>query len=299
MHTLNDRNIPCLYVKSARYTYQISMVFRMARQMSPCLLILEDIDTIVTPSTRSYFFNEVDGLENNDGILMIASTNHLDQLDPGLSKRPSRFDRKYLFPLPNKDERTLYCQYWRNKLKNKEEIEFPKSLCGPMAAITDRFSFAYLKEAFVSTLLEIARNHTDNLGIDADVHGLDSDDFEGLDKYELWRYFKEQVRVLKDEMGNKAAGSSVGEYGEPMRGGRALPVPGEMEPPFEPTSVSRGEDIGAGSNIGTLPHRPIAHGKATATSEENVDRKFFQPLALLASQEEEGCDSGLRRAGWF
>lgn len=40
------------------------------------MLVLEDIDTIVTSSTRSYFFNEVDGLENNDGILMIATTNH-------------------------------------------------------------------------------------------------------------------------------------------------------------------------------------------------------------------------------
>lgn len=48
----------------------------MARQMSPCLLVLEDIDTIVTERTRSYFFNEVDGLASNDGILMIASTNH-------------------------------------------------------------------------------------------------------------------------------------------------------------------------------------------------------------------------------
>jgi AAA+ superfamily predicted ATPase len=48
----------------------------MARSMTPCMLVLEDIDTIVTNSTRSYFFNEVDGLENNDGILMIATTNH-------------------------------------------------------------------------------------------------------------------------------------------------------------------------------------------------------------------------------
>ena len=40
--------------------------------MSPCMLILEDIDTIVTPGSRSYFFNEVDGLENNDGIFMVG-----------------------------------------------------------------------------------------------------------------------------------------------------------------------------------------------------------------------------------
>lgn len=97
-----------LYVKNAPYNWNIRSVFQMARAMTPCMLVLEDIDTIVTQATRSYFFNEVDGLENNDGILMIASTNHLDELDPGLSKRPSRFDRKYLFPLPNRDERAQY-----------------------------------------------------------------------------------------------------------------------------------------------------------------------------------------------
>lgn len=110
MHTMYKRNPPVvtLYVKSAPYTYNIRGVFMMARAMAPCMLVLEDIDTIVTKSTRSYFFNEVDGLENNNGILMVATTNHLDELDPGLSKRPSRFDRKYLFPLPNKVERSLY-----------------------------------------------------------------------------------------------------------------------------------------------------------------------------------------------
>lgn len=53
-------SIPSLYVKSATSTYSIRNVFQQARYMSPCLLIFEDIDTVVTNSTRSYFFNEVD-----------------------------------------------------------------------------------------------------------------------------------------------------------------------------------------------------------------------------------------------
>lgn len=71
MHTLYDRKSPVvtLYVKSATYSYHIRSIFQMARSMAPCMLVLEDIDTIVTSSTRSYFFNEVDGLENNDGEL--------------------------------------------------------------------------------------------------------------------------------------------------------------------------------------------------------------------------------------
>jgi transitional endoplasmic reticulum ATPase len=69
MHTLQERERPVvtLYVKAAPSSYDIRSVFQMARSMTPCMLVLEDIDTIVTQRTRSYFFNEVDGLENNDG----------------------------------------------------------------------------------------------------------------------------------------------------------------------------------------------------------------------------------------
>lgn len=215
MHSLSTisstvgRQIPALYVKSAPRTYDIRQIFLQARAMAPCMLILEDIDTIVTRSSRSYFFNEVDGLENNDGIFMVASTNHLDQLDPGLSSRPSRFDRKYLFPLPNKHERTLYCEYWRNKLKSKPAIKFPRKLCPAIAGITDDFSFAYLQELFVATLLAIAGHRSED---DARRNGGgndDDDDGGDLDHYELWREVKKQVQALRNEMGNSNASATA------------------------------------------------------------------------------------------
>ena len=83
MHTVSNRKTftPSLYVKSALGTYNIRRVFAMARLMAPCLLIFEDIDTIVNISTRAYFFNEVDGLESNDGIMMVASTNYCKDHD--------------------------------------------------------------------------------------------------------------------------------------------------------------------------------------------------------------------------
>ncbi len=135
---------------------------------------------------------------------MVASTNHLDKLDPGLSSRPSRFDRKYLFPLPSESERILYCSYWRSKLaKNKVKIEFPKELCPAIANITDGFSFAYLQEAFVATLLAIAEKRTgfvDAFGGGNGAWDDDDHDGDGLNKYELWREMKNQVKALRDDM---------------------------------------------------------------------------------------------------
>lgn len=199
MHTLLDRKhpIPTLYVKSAPYVYNINQVFSQARALAPCMLVLEDIETIVKPDTRSYFFNQMDGLENNDGLFVVGSTNFLDKLDPGLTKRPSRFDRKYLFPIPNEHERTLYCQYWRRKLGNKPEIKFPEKLCPAMAHITPGFSFAFMQECFVATLLVLARQ----------TDGIEQDD-EDLDKYELWKVFKRQADILRKEINTETTSSS-------------------------------------------------------------------------------------------
>ncbi|OAL54051.1 proteasome-activating nucleotidase [Pyrenochaeta sp. DS3sAY3a] len=171
-----DEAIPSLYVKSfeaIRQTeqYSIRAIFQKARDMAPCLLIFEDLDSLVNDDIRSYFLNEVDGLESNDGILMIGSTNHLDKLDPAIAKRPSRFDRKYHFKIPSEAERNLYAEYWRKKLANNGSIEFPAELTSIVAKLTEGFSFAYLKELFVMALLSLVR-------------GFKADDFEIVDKDE-------------------------------------------------------------------------------------------------------------------
>ncbi len=68
--------MPSLYVKSfdayQGQKYAIRSIFSQARTLAPCLLIFEDLDSLVTDKTRSYFLNEVDGLESNEGILMIG-----------------------------------------------------------------------------------------------------------------------------------------------------------------------------------------------------------------------------------
>lgn len=152
--------------------YAIQLIFTQARKYAPCYLVFEDLDSLITPSVRSYFLNEVDGLKNNDGILMVGSTNHLDQLDPGIAKRPSRFDRKYLFPNPSKPQRVAYSKFWQGKLADNKDIEFPDEICDELASITDGFSFAYMQEAFVAALLALAAR---------EAHGEDTFDEEDCD----------------------------------------------------------------------------------------------------------------------
>lgn len=204
--------VPTLYVRSltSRFAppqYCLSWIFQRARRTAPCYLVFEDLDSIVTDAVRSYFLNEVDGLESNDGILMIGSTNHLERLDPGISKRPSRFDRKYFFPEPDLGQRVQYCEYWRKRLSENDDVEFPQRLCKAIAEITHGFSFAYIQEAFVACLLVIAGqddggtdNDGDEDGFATVQHVMTKDEDKDLDQYVLWRQMKKQVRILRQEL---------------------------------------------------------------------------------------------------
>lgn len=51
------------------------------------------------------------------------------------------------FPNPSREERAAYARYWQDKLSDKTEIEFPDDLIDQFASKTDKFSFAYMKEA--------------------------------------------------------------------------------------------------------------------------------------------------------
>ncbi|KAK6509779.1 hypothetical protein TWF481_004509 [Arthrobotrys musiformis] len=182
--------IPSLYVKTLAGwgppEFSIRAIFGKAREQSPCFLIWEDLDSIIDDSNRSFFLNELDGLEDNNGILVIGTTNHLDRLDPGIIKRPSRFDRKYLFDNPSDGERVKYVEYWRHKLDGTP-IDFTDDLVKELAGLMNNFSFAYMKEAFVSTLLILAggRNNRDG-----------GDDWAG----KFAETIKKQIKQLREQL---------------------------------------------------------------------------------------------------
>jgi SpoVK/Ycf46/Vps4 family AAA+-type ATPase len=171
---------------------------------------------------------------------MVGSTNHLERLDPGISKRPSRFDRKYEFHNPDEKEREMYMHYWQTKLSDNDDIQFPDKMCPAVAKITKGFSFAYLQEAMVASLLAIAREsdgYSERTCLECmEAHGkpesggtcdretvrpfkglfdwawivrqVDDED-KDLDNYVLWRELKKQIRILREELGDDKASRRV------------------------------------------------------------------------------------------
>jgi AAA+ superfamily predicted ATPase len=154
---VNQLGKPCLYVKGFKAEYStdqenIRQVFQRARMTTPCLLILEDLDSMIDEKSRAFFLNELDGFETNTGVVVLATTNHPDRLDPAIRDRPSRFDRKYHFKLPAEAERSAYIAAWNLELK--VELRVSETIAIEVVRQTEGFSFAYLKELFVSSMMQ-------------------------------------------------------------------------------------------------------------------------------------------------
>ena len=153
---INKMQQPCLYVKSFKSQYftdneNIRQVFNQARQSAPCILVLEDLDSLINAENRSFFLNELDGFASNAGVVTLATTNHPDRLDSAIVERPSRFDRKYHFELPAFPERKAYLELWNDTLI--AGMRLSDAATTQIAELTEGFSFAYLKELSLSSMI--------------------------------------------------------------------------------------------------------------------------------------------------
>ncbi|WP_297466319.1 AAA family ATPase, partial [Thermococcus sp.] len=93
---------------------RIREIFRKARQAAPTVIFIDEIDAIapargaegdrVTDRLINQLLTEMDGIERNSGVVVIAATNRPDILDPALL-RPGRFDRLLLVPAPDEKAR--------------------------------------------------------------------------------------------------------------------------------------------------------------------------------------------------
>lgn len=157
-------DLPFLYVRDLREDDKkeaIQSIFKRARKLAPCLLVLEDMDTLITPQNRTIFLNELDGFASNEGILLLASSNHPDRIDEALLKRPSRFDRVFHVGLPAPAERAEFVRrvLTRSQLASHLAADLDvEELAGLIAAKTEGFTPAYLKEALTAAALSRAQD---------------------------------------------------------------------------------------------------------------------------------------------
>ncbi len=143
----------------------VRKIFRKARQVAPCIVFFDEIDSIatrrgsdvnrVTDRVLNQLLTELDGIEKLRGVVVLAATNRPDLLDPALL-RPGRFDKLIYIPLPNKEARVKIFKVHTRKMPLADDVNFEE-----LAEKTDGYTGADIaavcREAAMMVVREAVR----------------------------------------------------------------------------------------------------------------------------------------------
>ncbi|RCH91583.1 26S proteasome regulatory subunit 6B, partial [Rhizopus stolonifer] len=118
-------------------------VFRLARENSPSIVFIDEIDAIATKRFDAQtgadrevqrilleLLNQMDGFDQTSNVKVIMATNRADTLDPALL-RPGRLDRKIEFPTPDRRQKRLIFQTITSKMNLSEEVDLEEFVSRP------------------------------------------------------------------------------------------------------------------------------------------------------------------------
>ena len=112
-------------------------LFKQAKEKAPCIVFIDEIDAIgqkrnsgsgyggndEREQTLNQLLTEMDGFEENTGVIILAATNRPESLDPALT-RPGRFDRRVPVELPDLQGREAILKVHAKKIKPAEDVDF-------------------------------------------------------------------------------------------------------------------------------------------------------------------------------
>ena len=110
-------------------------LFKQAKEKAPCIVFIDEIDAIgkkrdgqlggndEREQTLNQLLTEMDGFEENTGVIILAATNRPESLDPALT-RPGRFDRRVPVELPDLKGREEILKVHAKKIKIADNVDF-------------------------------------------------------------------------------------------------------------------------------------------------------------------------------
>lgn len=127
-----------------------SAAYRAVRRIqpdTPMVVLMEDIDTILAlnKAMETAVLNMLDGVEDTDRVVFLATTNYFEDLAERIKNRPSRFDSVYEIGHPDPVGRQMYLEHLVGR---GDPIDIERYVRD-----THGMSLAHLKELFVSTVL--------------------------------------------------------------------------------------------------------------------------------------------------
>lgn len=139
-------------------------LFKQAKEKAPCIVFIDEIDAIgkkrdgniggndEREQTLNQLLTEMDGFEENSGVIILAATNRPESLDPALT-RPGRFDRRVPVELPDLKGREEILRVHAKKVKVSQNIDF-----GKIARMASGASGAELANIVNEAALRAVRN---------------------------------------------------------------------------------------------------------------------------------------------
>ncbi len=132
----------------------------IARKLAPATVVIEDVDLIGMdrglPGGENnpmlfQLLNEMDGLQDDDDVLFILTTNRVDILEPALAARPGRIDQAIEIGLPDADGRRALFELYLGRAIDDDTIEY-------VVERTDGVAAAYVKEICRRATLQSIRS---------------------------------------------------------------------------------------------------------------------------------------------
>lgn len=141
-------------------------LFKQAKEKAPCIVFIDEIDAIgkkrggaaiggndEREQTLNQLLTEMDGFEDNTGVIILAATNRPESLDPALT-RPGRFDRQVPVGLPDLQGREAILKVHASKIKHAPNIDYNK-----VARMASGASGAELANIVNEAALRAVRDH--------------------------------------------------------------------------------------------------------------------------------------------
>ena len=112
-------------------------LFKQAKEKAPCIVFIDEIDAIgkkregnvggndEREQTLNQLLTEMDGFDDNNGVIILAATNRPESLDPALT-RPGRFDRRVPVELPDLKGREEILKVHARKIKVADNVDYNK-----------------------------------------------------------------------------------------------------------------------------------------------------------------------------
>ena len=112
-------------------------LFKQAKEKAPCIVFIDEIDAIgkkregqisgndEREQTLNQLLTEMDGFEENSGVILLAATNRPESLDPALT-RPGRFDRRVPVELPDLRGREEILKVHAKKIRLAPDVDFSR-----------------------------------------------------------------------------------------------------------------------------------------------------------------------------